>query len=380
MKTFFYISLSLFILTLIFFGVYHFAYRNNPLDPKTGANDTNAPAENNFTNKPASSAPISKIEAVIKEKNIGAIALNEKELAYFSTEGRSLKKLSLENQESSILIDRLPGTPVEAIWSNNRNQSLALLENNGLRWHLLTLSSGSILPLKENLKYPTFSHLGDKIFYQYTTASGTASINISNPDGSDWKELVALATKNVFTAPIPKSSDVSFWNRPNGLEKSLFQATSFSGSNTRTLLSDRFGGDYLWSPDGEKVLVSSTQEKGTSKITLATINKNGGEFRSLVIPTIVSKAAWSLDGKILYYALPGSLPDNVVLPNDYFSKKLLTTDTFWKLDFETGKRDRLMEGSDIGIEFDSTDLFLSAKGDVLYFLNRRDGKTYRVPL
>jgi len=380
MKTFFYISLSLFILTLIFFGVYHFAYRNNPLDPKVGVPSDTAKSDTDFSNKPLPSDPVSKIEAVINEKNIGAVALGEQELAYFSTEGRSLKKLPLESHESTTLIDNLPGTPVEATWSNSRNQALVLLENNGLRWHLLTLGNKSVLPLKENLKYPSFSHLGDKIFYQYTTESGTASINISNPDGSDWKELIALPLKNVFTAPIPKSSDVSFWNRPNGLEKSFFQATSFSGSNTRTLLLDRFGGDYLWSPDGEKVLVSSTEEKGTSKITLATINKNGGEFTSLVIPTIVSKTAWSLDSKTLYYALPGSLPDNIVLPNDYFSKKLFTADTFWSLNFETGKRERLIEGNDIGIEFDSSSLFLSPKGDALYFLNRRDGKTYQIGL
>lgn len=379
MKTFFYTSLSLFLLTLIFFGVYHFAYRNNPLDPKVGS-PTETPSDTNFSNKPISSEPVSKIEAVIKEKNIGATTLSEKELAYFSTEGRSLKKISLDSRESSLIIDNLPGTPVETSWSNTKNQVLVLLENNGLHWYLLTLENKGVLPLKENLKYPSFSYLGDKIFYQYTTESGTASVNISNPDGSEWRELIALPFKNVFTAPIPKSSDVSFWNRPNGLEKSLFQATSFSGANTRTLLTDRFGGDYLWSPDGEKVLVSSTQEIGTSKITLATINKSGGELTSLVIPTIVSKTVWSLDGKTLYYALPGSLPDNVVLPNDYFSKKLLTADTFWKINFETGKRERLIEGSDIGVEFDSSNLFLSTKEDALYFLNRRDGKTYQLPL
>ncbi len=380
MKTFFYISLSLFILTLIFFGVYHFAYRNNPLDPKAGNTSDMASSDTSFTNNSLPSEPISKIETVINEKNIGATTLNENGLAYFSTEGRSLKKLSLESHESSIIIDNLPGTPVEAVWANNKNRALVLLESNGLRWHLVTLATREVLPLKENLKYPSFSNLGDKIFYQYTTESGTASVNVSNPDGSDWKELVALPIRNVFTTPIPKSSDVSFWDRPNGLEKSFFRAASFSGTNMRTLLSDHFGGDYLWSPDGEKVLVSFLKEKGTSQISLATINKNGGELTPLLIPTLVSKAIWSADAKTIYFALPGSLPENIVLPNDYFSKKLLTTDTFWKLDFETGKRERLIEGNDIGVPFDSTSFFLSQKGDILYFLNRRDGKTYQISL
>jgi Tol biopolymer transport system component len=176
-------------------------------------------------------------------------------------------------------------------------RALVLVETTTLRWYLVTLSSKEVLPLKENLKYPSFSNLGDKVFYQYTSESGTASVNISNPDGSEWKELIALPVKNVFTAPVPKSSDVSFWNRPNGLEKSIFQTTSSLGINTKTLLADRFGGDYLWSPDGERVLVSFIQEQGTAKISLATMNKNGGEFTPLIIPTLVSKAVWSSDGR-----------------------------------------------------------------------------------
>jgi hypothetical protein len=380
MKTFFLTSLGLFLLTLIFFGVYHFAYRNNPLDPKVTPTTKETPSESTFANTPEKTTPVSKIEAIIKEKNVGATVLSDTELAYFSTENRSLKRISLGSGESDTLIDNLPGTPIEVVWAHNKLRALVLIENTTFRWYLVTLSSKEVLPLKENLKYPSFSNLGDKVFYQYTSESGTASVNISNPDGSEWKELIALPVKNAFTAPVPKSSDVSFWNRPNGLEKSVFQTTSSSGTNVRTILADRFGGDYLWSPDGERVLVSFVGEKGTSKISLATMNKNGGEFTPLIIPTLVSKTVWSSDGKYLYYALPGSLPESIVLPNDYFSKKLQTTDTFWKLNFETGKRERVIEGSDIGTEFDSINLFLSPKEDTLYFLNRRDGKTYQIHL
>ncbi len=380
MKTFFFISLGLFLLTLVFFGVYRFAYRNNPLDPKAADPAKETLGGDTFANTAKKPAPPSKIEPIITEKNVGATALSDTELAYFSTESRSLKKISAVTGDGSIIIDTLPGTPVEVIWAKNKTKALVLIENTALRWYLITLSSKEVLPLKENLKYPSFSNLGDKIFYQYTSESGTASVNISNPDGSDWKEIIALPVKNVFTAPVPKSSDVSFWNRPNGLEKSTLQTASSSGTNTRTILADRFGGDYLWSPDGERVLVSFVGEKGTSKISLATMNKNGGEFMPLIIPTLVTKTTWSSDGKSLYYALPGSLPENIVLPNDYFSKKLLTADTFWRLDFETGKRERIIEGSDIGTEFDSINLFLSPKEDILYFLNRRDGKTYQIHL
>lgn len=380
MKAFFFISLSLFLVVLVLFGAYNFLYRNNPLDPTAPGSDVTSFSSENES--PKETVAPSSIELVINEKSIGQAITDENHIIYFTTIGKSLKSLSLETKESETIIDSLPGTPIEAVWAKGKDKALLLLENGGLsRWHLVRLDDRSVLPLKENVKYPTFSNLGDRIFYQFNDPkTGDVTLNAANPDGSNWKALVDIPTKNIFIAAIPKSVDVSLWNRPNGNETSYFQSIPGSGGELKNILTGKYGGDYLWSPNGNKVLVSSLKEKGGSKIFLAIINRNGGEFTNLDVRTLVSKAVWSKDEKTIYYALPGSLPDNITLPNDYFAKKLETADTFWKVNVETGEKNRLVETTDIGSEFDSMNLFLSEREDVLYFLNRRDGRTYSIEL
>ena len=108
------------------------------------------------------------------------------------------------------------------------------------------------------------------------------------------------------------------------------------------------------------------------------MNANGGEFQSLSIPTFVTKAVWSRGGKALYYALPGALPENALLPNDYFDKPLHTKDTFWKVDTATGKKTRLADLKEVTQSFDSGDLFLSPAEDALFFTDRTTHRLYRI--
>ena len=110
------------------------------------------------------------------------------------------------------------------------------------------------------------------------------------------------------------------------------------------------------------------------------MNGNGGEFQSLSLPTFVSKAAWSKDSRTIYYALPGGLPDSATLPNDYFDKPLITKDTFWKMDVGTGKKTRLTDLKDVAQSFDSSDLFMSPKEDILFFTDRTTHRLYRIDL
>jgi len=236
------------------------------------------------------------------------------------------------------------------------------------------------VPLKPEMSRLAWDNLGDKIFYQYTDPqSGKLTLNLSNPDGTDWKNLTALR-RDTFISAIPRSASVSFWSKPSALQSTYFESVSMSGKASRLILSEKFGADYLWSPNGEKVLVSASTEKGGQDILLYIMNNNGGEFQSLSIPTLISKAVWSQDSKTVYYALLGSPPKDVMLPDDYFNKPLSTKDTFWKIDTSTGKQSRLVDLKDITQNFDSTNLFLSPDEDALFFTERTTHKLYRIDL
>ena len=234
--------------------------------------------------------------------------------------------------------------------------------------------------MKAEISRIAWNNLGDKVFYQYTDpTTGKRTLNYSNPDGTSWKKLTDLSHET-FIAPIPQSTNVSFWSKPTAFEKTYFESVSTAGENRHTLLSDKFGTDYLWSPNGEKVLVSTSNEKGGKGMLLGVMNASGGEFQNLMAPTFVSKAMWSKDSKTIYFALPGSMPENAILPNEYIEKPIYTKDTFWKMDTVTGKKTRLAELKEVAQNFDSTDFFLSPNEDILFFTDRSTKRLYRIDL
>ena len=378
MKKIFYFSIGLLILVLIFLAAYNFAFKNNVHDPVADPKEKNAVQEMKAAATPGM---VGSIQNPINEALLGAAVSDDGTLYYYSLDEKTLKKASMEGKDKSVLLSDLPGQPVRVIWSPKKDRTLLLLkQSNGQNlWHYADLTTKTLVPLKPEMARLAWNNLGDRIFYQYTATNNERTLNIANPDGSAWKKLASLS-QDSFISPVPQSTAVSFWNRPSALEKTSFETIGLSGESRRVLLSEKFGADYLWSPNGEKVLVGVSNEKGGQNILLNMMNGNGGEFQSLSLPTFVSKAAWSKDSRTIYYALPGGLPDSATLPNDYFDKPLITKDTFWKMDVGTGKKTRLTDLKDVAQSFDSSDLFMSPKEDILFFTDRVTHRLYRIDL
>ena len=381
MKKVFYISVGLLILTLIFIGAYNFAFKHNVNDPVADKEKKEVAVKEEGVTEIA--PVLTAIESPINEQ-LQSVALGGGgTVYYYSLDEQALKKASFEGKDKVTLLSDLPGTPSRILWSPQKDQAFLLLQVSGGKtlWHLADLSTKTLAPLKPEISRLTWNNLGDKVFYQYTDPkTGLRTLNVSNPNGTGWKKLADLGNQDFFLAPIPQSTAISFWTRPNALEKTTFESVSLSGENRRVLLSEKYGADYLWSPSGERVLVSANKEMGGSSVLLNLMNQNGGEFQTLSIPTFISKAVWSKDGQTIYYALPGALPESAVLPNDYFDKPLYTKDTFWKMDILTGKKSRLVDLTEVTQSFDSIDLFLSSFEDILFFTDRATKRLYRIDL
>ena len=76
--------------------------------------------------------------------------------------------------------------------------------------------------------------------------------------------------------------------------------------------------------------------------------------------------------------MPGNIPESAILPNDWQAGKIQTADTFWKLEIATGKKDRLVETDKINGSFDILNPFLSQDEKTLFFVNKADGKLYKL--
>lgn len=375
-KKIFYFSLSLFILALIFLGAYNFAFKNNINSPFA-----EKPALESGQKEIIAVAGEEKIANVINEELIGAVASADGFLYYYSLDDQALKRSTLEGKSKTILISNLPGTATRVLFTKDQDQALLLLKQpgGGTLWHLANLQTKSLTPLKAEMGRLAWDNLGGKISYQYTDpVTGSRSLNIANPDGSEWKKLADLGVDDSFLASVPQSSLVSFWNRPTASSLAPLETVSIAGEK-RTFFSGVFGGDYSWSPDGDRLLISGSDSPNGEGFSLR-VMQNGGEARSLSLPTIITKTVWSKNDRVVYYALPGGLPENTLLPDDYFSKPLSTKDTFWKVDVTTGKKSRLIELKAGTRSFDSSDLFLSEEEEFLFFIDRTDKRLYRIEL
>lgn len=379
LKKVFWISLSFFLFTLLFLGVYQFAFKHNASDPVADPKKKAELAAKQNT-EPVTTQSLA-FETFLNEPILFP-GLARDGMYYYSVRDKSLKRSNYPGDETTVVFHPLSGTLKRLLWSPVFIGALALIDRGqGGLWYFLDLRNQSEVPLKPEMSRLAWNTLGDAIYYQFTDPkTGMRSLNQSRFDGTEWKKLTDLGTEDHFIATVPQSSQVSFWNRPSGLVESKFESMSVIGENRKMILSGKYGGDYLWSPDGRMALVGSVEARGIAKPAIGIISDAGQGYKDLNIPTLINKVVWGQDGHTLYFAQPGAFPKDAILPDDYYGKPLLTKDTFWKMNLKTGKRERLVPLDEMDKAYDASEVFLAPDESYLFFIDRISGRLYRINL
>ncbi len=385
MKRLFIITAVLFGVLLLFFLIYNFLFKDNPFNGKV-SNIAVIPNE--------SEIPTSNQDTVIKNQKIAPSTDGEgispffdakdSSVFYLVPDEKSLKEIFLATGLPKT-VTTFPFIPKDIVWSPDGGK--ALVKKSDTEWALFVrqsegnTSESSVSILKSGIESPTWTSLGDRIVYKYFDATTKKrTLNIANPDGSGWEMIGETPFQFLEMRPVPKSPMVAVWNRGNAFERTSLKMLPIVGGDMKEIFSANYGVDYLFSPNGKRILVSNSIEKGSSSISLALLDDQGGGYTNLFVPSLVGKAVWSKNSRFVYYALPGSIPAGSILPNDYYRKPILTTDTFWKMDVETGEKSRVVDPNDIDQSYDAENLVLDADETMLFFHNRHDGKIYRINL
>lgn len=386
MKKFFIISTSLLVVVLVFLGIYYFSFRGDTAD--TGGNVLEIKKDNE-------GAGLLDIGGTEEEKKIFPVGsqsvtapvLNKEgdKVIYHSLADGSLFEFSIENRREKNLEKKDIQGLMETNWSSNKKREIVKIKNGeSVLFRLYDFESGKSADIKSGVDNIAWVDLGNKIVYKYFNGeTKERSLNIADPDGSNWKKIRDIDFRKISIAPIPETSLISIWNYPNALEETSLKSISTINGEAKDIFSGKFGADYLWSPDGKRALVSFADAKGGAKLSLGTISIGSGEFRDLKVPTLASKCAWSKNNKTVYYALPGAIKEGAVMPNDYQEKRITTKDTFWKVDVTTGKNERVIQLGElekINETLDAESLLLSPDEDILFFINRTDRKLYGIEL
>jgi Tol biopolymer transport system component len=390
-KRIFAISTLVLVLLIAAIFAYNFAFKKTPeqsVPAKTveegKMTDSSTPDAANQTKTSSPQSNGSSIVPVSENQVFGAtLSFDENSLYVFAGDNGQLNQIDFTGKLDKVISTEEFKNIKKIFW--NKQKTLAIVKRSGdqskSKFLVLDIAQKKVTPLKDSVDTVAWSSLGDKIIYKYyDSGSKKRSLNVSDPNGSNWKKLTDIDFVGAEIIPVPASSNVSLWPSPDAFVATSINLIGFDGENKKEILKDRFGADLLWSPDGKIAAVSSTDQKGGKKTDLATMNPAGGQFQSISFPTFANKCVWSTNSKYLYCAMPGNISDSAILPNDWQNGKMQTADTFWKIEVGTGKKERLIEADKIGGSYDALDPFLSRDEKTLFFTNKVDGKLYKLGL
>ena len=387
-KKIFAISTLVLILLVGVIFVYNFTFKKSAPSENNPAAETVGEGKTNSTASPKEQTATKKSNEVITAISDGPVfgavlAPDQKFIYYFAGENGQLNEVDFDGKLEKVIFTEEFRNIKKIIWNKQKNKVIIRREDipGRSKFLLFDLTQKNVAPLSDSIGFIIWNGLGDKIVYTYNDPKTKKdTLNIAEPNGINWRKISDINFSSATISAVPGSSDISFWPNPNAFVSSPAVSVSSDGETRKEILKDRLGADLLWSPDGKYAAVSYTDQKGGKKTDLALMNADGGQFHSLSFPTFAKKCAWSADSKFLYCAMPGNIPPEAILPNNWQEGKTRTADTFWKIEIATGKKDRLIEADKIGGSYDALNPFLSSDEKTLFFLNKADGKLYKLEL
>lgn len=370
MRKLFIISSSFLVVAMIFLVAYNVAFKKESTVKEDVANMV---ADIKFPAKTA-------IKPITDEAATGIYLDKENEkIVFYSAVNGKVWQIDFDGEKKKgVSNEELVGLE-NALWSPDGKKVISIFkyDDQNKNFFFYNYDDKKGAKLNGGVDAISWDNSGNKIIYKYFNAdSGEKSINVSNPDGTGWKKIADTDFRDVFVAPIPQTSLISFWNKGKVQEETNLSTVGINGGEVKKIFSGKTGADYKWSANGAKAIVSYVKDASKGIMTTGLININGA-YTELGIPTLVSKMEWSLDNKHIYYALP-AIPAGATMPDDYKAGKFKSTDTFWKINTETGEKERLIDLENINGAYDASQMFLAPSENTLFFVNRNDGLLYKL--
>lgn len=376
LKKVFVVSIVFLVFASIFSGIYFLVFKEEN-NNEIVKNNSSFSVDNDIVSETVNS----KLTAVTSIPILSASINKNDDLIYFySSKDGLLRTLSKQGLNEKKITQEKALDLKSVDWSVDSDFSILTFNDGNI--FINNNETGERINFEKKADFAGWTNIDKKIIYKYfNPVTKERSFNISDIDGSNSKKIAELDFRYVSFQSIPHSIQVAFWPKADSLiETKLFKTNIINLSNSQEIFSGKFGADYLFSSDGNKFLVSYVSEKGGNKINVGIANSDGKEYGDLNIPTLINKIVWSKDNKTIYYAQPSGNFVGKIMPNDYVEKNFFTQDTFWKMDIETGKKERLIELEELTEKIDATNLFLSNTEDSLFFINRINGFLYKLSL
>lgn len=328
---------------------------------------------------PAPAATVGKLQR-LSDAPVVSPSINEEKntIKYLTKDSGKLFQSSLDGSDKKeIPFVSLKGL-IKTYWSENQESFIniytGIIGTQRFYYELPRKTE----PLNAGIKWLDYSKSENKIAYHYEDPTqGLNVIAIANPDGSSSQSVISTRLKDAQLKWITKDN-IAVSTAPSGLAQNILYNLNIPNRQLTRVLSGLNGLTSLWSPDGSNFIFSQTNEKGHN-ITLSTAKANGSEIKSTDLKTFSEKCVYTQDNETVYCAEPKSIPEDAILPDDYYKKTFSINDALWKINTKNSRKDFLYEFNE-DRDFDLSNLFISKDEKYLYFTNRNDGLLYRLEL
>ena len=353
---------------------YNFLFKEPPPEPN-GINGNGITPDDSPWTTDIEPSPEAKINAISQEPVIGPV-IDSLRVKYYSTINGNVWQSNFDGtglmQISSVELQNLE----KVLWSFDKTKVISIFDKDGqIKKYFYDYTTDQSIDLNESIQWISWAPLENKVVYQfYDPDTKINKISIANPDDSDRQYIFNTRIKNLIVE-WPSEDQISIRTRPSGLAESIVYTLNPSTKALKEVLGDRYGLSALWSPQGNKILFSETDEQGKN-LKLKVADKDGQTVRKLDVVTLPEKCVWSQDERIVFCAVPRVISNEVVLPDDYYKGVFSGTDDFWSINIETKEKTLLVETYQTKEDFDAYQLFLDDGESYLFFVNKKDGLLY----
>ncbi len=368
-KKIFIISSILFLIAGIYLFVQFFLFQEKPIIHENKTKDDLSVLSNkeNSLDK--------KIERVIKEEVVTPLMdVSGNKILYFNQGNFLLSNLKGTVKSS---IGAYPFNVLEEIkWSSDNNQAII---KDADKYYIFDISSLDAKPFKSDADNLIWGSKKDQVIYKfYDSNSQKRSLNIADSSGASWEEITEIPFRYAEIEVNSKDKKVALFSLPKASQETQLFIVDLLKKEKREIEKKYKGADYRWSPNGEKLLFSYTKDSG--KTSLAILNINDESVSELNFPGLVDKCVWLSDSIGIYCANLTYSDTEVVLPDDWESGKISSSDTFWKIDTVKGEQKRILELNEINENVDATSLFMDKDEKILFFVDKKTNNLFRIKL
>lgn len=357
------------VLVVIFIGllVYYFFFKKPAaVQPPT---DTTTPP----IAEEGAPAKTSRLIAITDEAVLGAGLAGENKINYVAWDG-SINNINFDGGESGMLgvigSERI-GEIIFA--SDGLGVGIRQSSPSGSdKFLVFDVEKKSLKALPQNTTSLSFSPDGEQIAFA-VLENNANKIYTAGTDGT--------SQKSVTTSKIPDlaldwyaDDSLAFKTKPSGLAYGLIYNFDLKSKKLARVLGNIYGLTGQYSPSGKKLLYSQTNSLGKEPV-LQSLNLDKNTESRINILSLPEKCAWAKDNRTL---LCGSIntTSNPIMPDDYYKGKIAdSNEDIVRINLDLGQTQKIISGP-----FDAYKPFLSPDESYLFFINKIDGRLYRLTL